>query len=276
VCCTLQGEDLFLNQLPEPYQTQALELIRAKVEHTDGFVAVSEFCANYWLRRLGIPERKMHVVPLGINLEGYDSGRRVHTGSFALGYLARVAPEKGLHVLAESYLRLRRGTDFSASVLEVAGYLAPEHRGYLRGIERQMKDAGLASEFRYRGTLDRARKIEFLRDLDVLSVPATYDEPKGIFLLEAMACGVPVVEPRCGAFPEILERTGGGIMVEAGDTASLAEGIYRLWKHPELVDELGRRGAQGVRDHYSAARMGARALEAYRSIAGARVHARGL
>ena len=67
----------------------------------------------------------------------------------------------------------------------------------------------------------RPHKIDFLRNLDVLCVPATYDEPKGIFLLEAMANGVPVVQPRRGAFPEILEKTGGGILVEPDDPASL-------------------------------------------------------
>ncbi len=273
VCCTLQGEDLFLSQLPEPYRTQAMELIRSNVEHVDGFAAVSRFSADYWRRHLGIPEGKMHVIPLGINLEGYDGGRRVGHRPFTVGYFARIAPEKGLDVLAESYLRLRRETDFSGSALEVAGYLAPEHRDYLSAIERQMEDAGFGNEFRYRGSLDREQKIEFLRNLDVLSVPCTYDEPKGIFLLEAMACGVPVVQPRHGAFPEILERTGGGILVEPGNPASLAEGIYKLWKDPELAAELGRRGAQGVREHYSAARMAAGALEAYRTIAGAAIHA---
>jgi glycosyltransferase involved in cell wall biosynthesis len=266
LCCTLQGEELFLSELPEPHQTQALELMRANVAEVDGFAAVSEFAADYWLRRLAIPERKMHVTPLGINLEGYHPGQRVREGSFAVGYLARVAPEKGLHLLAESYIRLRRGSDSSASSLEVAGYLAPEHRGYLRGIERQMKEAGLAHAFRYHGSLDRPRKIEFLRNLDVLSVPATYDEPKGISLLEAMACGVPVVEPRRGAFPEILKKTGGGLLVEPDDPASLADGIYRLWRDPGLRAELGRRAAQGVREHYSAARMAARALDVYSSI----------
>ena len=88
-----------------------------------------------------------------------------------------------------------------------------------------------------------------------------------------MACGVPVVQPRRGAFPEILERTGGGIMVDPDNPASLADGIYRLWKDPGLRAELGQRGAQGVREHYSAAHMAARAVEAYQSIAGAMVRA---
>jgi glycosyltransferase involved in cell wall biosynthesis len=130
-----------------------------------------------------------------------------------------------------------------------------------------MKDAGLAHEFHYRGELDRAGKIEFLQSLNILSVPSTYDEPKGIFLLEAMASGVPVVQPRRGAFHEIIERTGGGVMVEPDDAVSLADGIYGLWKNPELAAELGRRGAEGVRKYYSASHMAACALEAFQVIA---------
>jgi glycosyltransferase involved in cell wall biosynthesis len=273
VACTLQGEELFLNQLLEPYRSQALELIRAKCEDVDGFVAVSEFCADYWQGKLGIPDRKLHVVPIGIDPDGYGPPARVPGAPFKIGFFARVAPEKGLHLLAESYVRLRRAGDFAGSALEVAGYLAPEHRDYLHGVERLMKDAGLAHEFHYRGELDRAGKIEFLRSLNILSVPSTYDEPKGIFLLEAMASGVPVVQPRRGAFREILERTGGGVMVEPGDAASLADGIHGLWKNPELAAELGRRGAEGVRRYFSASHMAARALAAYQAIATTEAHA---
>jgi len=273
VCCTLQGEDLFLSQLQEPYRSQSLELIRANLEHVDGFAAVSEFHAHDMRRTLGIPEHKMHVVPLGINLTGYDPGLRFRGNCFTLGYFARVAPEKGLHVLAETYLKLRRETEFSGATLEAAGYLAPEHREYLRGIEDRMREAGLAHEFNYRGAVDRAHKIDFLRNLDLLSVPSTYDEPKGIFLLEAMANGVPVVQPRRGAFPEILQKTGGGILVDPDDTAALAEGILSLWKDRPRLDELGARAVAGVREHYSVERMAARALDVYRTIAAARAYA---
>jgi glycosyltransferase involved in cell wall biosynthesis len=267
ICCTLQGEDLFLSQLPEPHRTQSLDLIRANIEHVDGFAAVSHYYAAYMCGYLGIPERKMHVVPLGVNLKGYDATLRLHSNCFTVGYFARVAPEKGLHALADAYIKLRRETEFGGSALEVAGYLAPEHRTYLHGVERRMKEAGLDHEFRYRGALDRPHKIDFLRNLDVLCVPATYDEPKGLFLLEAMANGVPVVQPRRGAFREIVEKTGGGILVEPDDTASLAQGIFRLWKEPALLEQLGRRGVEGVREHYSAGSMAARALEVYGVIA---------
>jgi glycosyltransferase involved in cell wall biosynthesis len=273
LCCTLQGEDLFLSQLPEPYRSQSWELIRANTTHVDCYAAVSEFAAGYWRQRLGIPASRIHVVPLGINLQDYDTSPSVHSGGFTVGYLARIAPEKGLHLLAESYIRLRRETDFDGATLDAAGYLAPEHRGYLRGIEKQMSDAGLESEFRYRGELDRARKIEFLRDLDVMSVPCTYDEPKGLSVLEAMANGVPVVQPRRGAFPEMLARTGGGVLVEPDDPRSLAQAIRALWKDREQLAELGRRGAAGVREHYGVAQMAARAIEVYRNTAVAAAHA---
>lgn len=273
VCCTLQGEDLFLSQLAEPYRTEALDLIRRNIEHVDGFAAISDYYADFMCRYVQIPSHKMHVIPLGVNLKGYHDSLRLHSNCFTVGYFARIAPEKGLHLLAEAYIKLRHETDFGGSALDVAGYMAPEHRAYLHRIEQRMKEAGLDHEFRYRGTLDRPHKIDFLRNLDVLSVPATYDEPKGLFLLEAMANGVPVVEPRRGAFPEILEKTGGGILVEPDDAGALAQGIFSLWKDPARLEELGRRGVAGVRQHYSAGRMAERALAVYGMIAAVRAHA---
>jgi glycosyltransferase involved in cell wall biosynthesis len=273
VCCTFQGEEAFLDQMPEPYRTESLELIRANVSWMDGFIAVSRYSASYWIRRLALAEAKMHVVPLGINMQGYDPVVRPPHSGFRIGYLARIAPEKGLHLLAESYRRLRAQSDFGPAVLEAAGYLAPEYRGYLRTVQREMKHAGLADEFVYRGELDREHKIEFLRSLDVFSVPAVYDEPKGIPVIEAMAAGVPVVQPRRGAFVEIVEQTGGGLLVEPDDAGALAAGIRRLRDEPEFATSLGRSGAEGVRSKFSAAHMAARAAEAFRSITARAAHA---
>jgi glycosyltransferase involved in cell wall biosynthesis len=263
ITCTLQGEDLFLEGLPEPYRTQSLELIRSQIDRVDCFIAVSDYYAEFMTGYLGIPESKMRVVPLGINLHGYDPSFRFHTNCFTVGYFARVCPEKGLHTLCEAYCHLRQHTEFSGATLEVAGYLAPEHKPYLQKVERQMKDWGLGQEFQYRGVLNRAQKVDFLRNLDVLSVPSSYGEPKGIYLLEAMANGVPVVQPRRGAFPEILQKTGGGILVEADDRQSLADGILSLWNDRALAAELGRRGAAGVREHYGVGNMAHRTLEVF-------------
>jgi glycosyltransferase involved in cell wall biosynthesis len=273
VCCTLQGEDLFLEGLGDPWRSEALELIRAQVDSVDAFIAVSDYYAGFMSRYLGIPERKMHVVPIGINLKGHDTGFRFHTNCFTVGYFARVVPEKGLHVLCEAYHKLRGETDFSGVTLEAAGYLAPEHRGYLRGIEQQMKQWDLGDEFRYRGVLDRVHKIDFLRSLSVLSVPGPYAEPKGIYALEAMANAVPVVQPRHGVFHEMIEKTGGGILVEPDNLESLAEGIYSLWHDQARAEQLGRAGAEGVRRHYSVQQMAERAVQVYGEVGANRAHA---
>jgi len=267
VSCTLQGEDLFLEGLPEPYRSESLRLIGENVRHVDAFIAVSDYYREFMPGYLGIPEEKMRVVPLGINLDGYEAkGRRPAGRPFTVGYFARVAPEKGLHLLAEAYRIAREGGRLEGARLEAAGYLGAEHEDYLRGIERRMAEWGLGGEFAYRGALDRAGKIEFLHGLDLLSVPATYDEPKGISLLEAMACGVPVVQPRRGAFTEVVTRTGGGLLVEPNDAHSLAEGILSLAADPTHAAQLGESGYEGVRRHYSVGRMAERAVEVYEEL----------
>jgi glycosyltransferase involved in cell wall biosynthesis len=266
VCCTLQGEDLFLDGLDEPYQKQALKLIRQNVEWVDGFIAVSDYYAKYMSDYLHIPQEKMHVVPLGIHTAGFEPAPATEKKHFTVGYLAPVAPEKGLHKLCEAYRLLHQQEDLPPLRLEVAGYLGPEHQDYMLDVERQLKEWDLEASFRYHGVLDRQQKIEFLQQVDVISVPSPYREPKGLYLFEAMACGVPVVQPRHGAFPEILERTGGGILVESDDTESLAQGIASLAKDRTLATELGLKGAEGVRAHYEARQMAYRALEVYETI----------
>ncbi len=275
VCCTLQGEDLFLEGLVEPYRQRAISLIRQHVQDVDCFLAVSDFYVPVMSRLLAVPADRIRVVPLGINLAGYER-RRGEDDVFRIGYFARIAPEKGLHVLADAYQRFRPRTTGTRVLLEAAGYLARAHETYLDSVRRGLGEAGLAQEFAYRGAVDRAGKLAFLRSLDVLSVPATYDEPKGVFLLEAMASGVPVVQPRRGAFTEIVEKTGGGLLVAPDDPAALAEGLYTLWQDRVRGRSLGERGAHGVREHYSIARSADRLIDVYqRLIAGPSVGERG-
>ncbi len=270
VCCTLQGEDLFLDGLGEPHRSQSLDLIARAAAHVDAFLPVSRYYLDYMPGFLGVPREKMRLAPLGINLDGYGVRTSPRTGPFTVGYFARVAPEKGLHMLCDAYRRMRLQTPSQEARLVVAGYLAAEHRGYLDEAIASMRAAGLAHEFEYRGEVDRAQKIAFLHGLDVLSVPAAYAEPKGIFLFEAMASGVPVVQPRKGAFPEIVETTGGGLIVDDNPDA-IAQGLLTLWRDPALRAALGAAGAAGVREHYNVGGM-AEAVEAvYREvIAGSR------
>jgi glycosyltransferase involved in cell wall biosynthesis len=270
ICCTLQGEDLFLDGLGEPWKHESLDLIRAASAYVDVFLPVSRYYLEYMPGYLGIPREKMRLVPLGIRMDGYAPRPPRRAGPFTIGYFARIAPEKGLDVLADAYRRLRTRPGIGESRLVAAGYLAPEHQAYLDRVRGDIDAWGLAGQFEYRGEVDRAGKIEFLQSLDLLSVPATYHEPKGIFLLEAMANGVPVVQPRRGAFPEIVETTNGGLIVDADDPEALAEGFLTLWRDPARAAALGAAGAEGVRRHYSVEGMAEAAETVYREIAGLR------
>jgi len=265
IVCTLQGEDLFLDGLQEPYRREALDLIREQIEHVDSFLSVSEYYARFMPGYLGIPAEKIRVVPLGINPQGFDLRER-NRGPFTIGFLGRIAPEKGLHVLADAYRIMRKSGELPEGRLEAAGYMAADCRSYLEDIQKRLKDAGLEAEFQYRGVIDRTEKIAFLRRLDVMSLPATYDEPKGVSLLEAMACGVPLVQPRRGAFTEIVENTDGGLLVQPDDSESLAAGILKIAKDRQLAEELSANGFRGVREHYTAANMADCVLEAYESV----------
>jgi glycosyltransferase involved in cell wall biosynthesis len=298
ICCTLQGEDLFLENLSEPYRSRAVALIREQVPHVDRFIAVSEYYAGFMSRYLQIPADRMSVVPLGINLNGYEDdldggppqgeggppkgGPHVRDGGphvredglhvrasdepFRVGYFARVAPEKGLQLLADAFIRLKQRTGDAPVRLEAAGYMAASDKKYLETVRQSVARAGFAADFTYHGTVNRRAKLAFLRRLDVVSVPAIYDEPKGFSLLEAMASGVPVVQPRRGSFTEIVERTGGGLLVEPDDAESLAGGLFALFHDRNRRLELGRRGKEGVRRHYSIQRSVDRLVDVYEAL----------
>jgi glycosyltransferase involved in cell wall biosynthesis len=240
-------------------------LIRRQVPEVDRFIAVSDYCARYMTELFAIPARQMSVVPLGIDTTGYAMAAS-QPEVFTIGYFARIAPEKGLNVLAQAYVHFKRLIGGAPSRLRAAGYRAPGPSPYLDLVRKTLGDAGLAGEFDDAGELDRAGKIAFLRTLDVLSVPATYDEPKGLFLLEAMAAGVPVVQPKRGAFTEVVERTGGGVLTGVNDPRSLADGLHTLWKDPALRASLGARAFAGVREHYTLAQSADRFLEVAASL----------
>jgi glycosyltransferase involved in cell wall biosynthesis len=264
ICLTLQGDDVFLDGLTEPYRSESMRLIRERVVGVDRFIATSNYYADYMCRYFGIAESRMDVVPIGIHTGDFAPGSKNNV--FTIGYFARIAPEKGLHLLAEAYRKLRAEHGFGALRLEAAGYLPPEHKPYLETVERQMREWGYGAEFHYRGTLDRQQKADFLGSLDVISVPSPYREPKGLYLLEAMASGVPAVQPAHGSFPEIIQKTGGGLLFEPDNAASLAEQIAVLIRDRERARGMGAAASEAVRRQFTVANMAARTIDAYQRL----------
>jgi glycosyltransferase involved in cell wall biosynthesis len=262
VLVTLQGDDVFLDSLKSPYREKCMQQIRKLVSYVDGFVVHSQYFRGYMSDYFEIDPSQIHVTPLGINVEEYipllplsRSASKPTSPGRIIGYLARLAPEKGLHRLAEAFIRLKRQGEFDDVTLEIAGWLGPPHQKYAEDIWKQLDAAGLAGAFRYLGAVDRAEKLRLLSRIDLLCVPTEYQEPKGLYALEAMAAGVPVVVPDHGAFPELVEQSQGGVLFRAHDTDALVESLSELLTDPQKRQVLGRAGQQYVHCDRNAASM---------------------
>jgi glycosyltransferase involved in cell wall biosynthesis len=276
---TLQGDDVFLEALPESFRAQALELIRDHCREMDGFIATSAAYADFMADYIGIPRERIHVVHPGLNLDGHGvslaSGGReppvdgVSTGGsrppLAIGYFARICPEKGLHVLVEAFRQLRKMPGAPPCRLRVSGWLGDHNRAYLDELRSKVHASGLAADFEHVASPpDHAGKVRFLQSLDVLSVPTTYREPKGLYILEALANGVPVVQPRHGSFPELLEATGGGVLVAPNDPEDLARALRQVLENTAHRQEMAQKGKQAVHEHFNAAKMAENTESVYR------------
>ncbi len=268
VVCGLTGEDLFMEELREPYRGQVVEELRRRAGRIDGFVATSRYYADAMSELLRVERSHIHVVPLGIHLEGFAPGDGAGSEGDALtiGYLARICPEKGLELLVEAFRLLAAEPGGERLRLAIAGYLGKRDAPYLARLRERLAEWGLAAAVEVVGEVDRRRKLEFLQRIDLLSVPATYREPKGLYVLEALACGVPVVQPRHGAFPELIEATGGGLLVDPGSAPALAAGLRQLIDSPQRRWELGSAGRRAVVERFGDRQMARRTAAVYESL----------
>jgi glycosyltransferase involved in cell wall biosynthesis len=256
IVAVLQGDDIFLDALPEKARDQAKMLIRQNCMGCDRYIATCRAYADFMSGYLGLPREKMDVIYPGINTAGYElKPPRPVDAPFVIGFFARICPEKGLHHLVDGFWQLKKLRPDANVRLRVAGYLGPAQETFLREQEAKLTDAGLRDLYEHVDCPSHDDKAKFLAGLDVLSVPTVYREPKGLYVLEALVSGVPVVQPRHGSFPELIEATGGGILVEPGDASDLARTLLRLYDNREEAVSLGQRGRAAVVERFHDAAM---------------------
>jgi glycosyltransferase involved in cell wall biosynthesis len=268
VICQLSGEDLFLEKLVPPHYEQARSLLRDRAESVDAFVALNGYYADFMADYLAVDRGRVHVIPHGLNLDGHGTRQKSPRGETrAIGYLARICHDKGLHLLVDACERLARRGDVPPFVLSVAGYLGPSDQSYFNVVRDRVQAGPLRGQFEYLGELDRAHKIKFLQSLDIFSVPTVYRESKGLPALEAMANAVPVVLPDHGSFSEMVADTGGGLLFRPQDPADLADKLAELLNDPIRATQLGLAGQRAIEDRYHAKAMAEQTLELYRRLA---------
>ena len=268
VICTLQGEDAFLDGLPDSHRAKAWQLLRERAADVDMFIAPSRYFGDLMTRRLGLCSDKVSVVHNGISLNGYDDAknhapRTTRHAAPVLGYLARMAKDKGLDTLIEAFIALKQRGNVPRLKLQIAGSCGPGDEPFVKSLRKRLAEAGYIGEVAFLPNLTRAEKIDFLRGLNVFSVPALYGEAFGLYVIEAQAAGVPVVQPRHAAFPEILEATGGGVLCEPGDVKSLADKIEELLLTPTQATTLGGRGRAAIIEKFSVEAMAGATLRVF-------------
>ncbi|MCA9243789.1 MAG: glycosyltransferase family 4 protein [Phycisphaerales bacterium] len=263
VVCTLSGEDLFLDSLPETPRREAIEIIRERARDIAAFVSVSSYFAAHCGRLFGLPEDRLRVIPLGITPLD-DTPRQEPNGVFTLGFLGRVCHAKGLHNLTEALIRLHQ--DGVEARVVAAGHMPTSEQRYLDDITRALRSAGAAEHFEYRGELSLVEKLNFLRSLHAFSMPTVYHEAKGLPVLEAQSLGVPVAQPRHGAFPEWIEPTGGGLLYDPAEPHGLATTLARLASDSDLRRQLGAAGHAGVRRWFTDERMARETWDLYERV----------
>ena len=262
VVCTLQDEDGWIDAMAEPGRGQIWEALRTLATEVDLFAAVSRFYADRMRARLGLEAGRVRVVPPGIDPRGFSPSASAPDPP-AVGYLSRLTPGLGLDLLAGAFARLRKDPRLSRLRLLAAGGWTPADSAFLGSVRERLEAEGAAGDFVTLPSPDRAGRAGFLRSLTALSVPAPAGSAFGMFLLEAMACGIPVVQPRSGAFPELIAASRAGVLCEPGDAASLADALERVLLDPALARELGRRGREAVEGPFHVRRMAGDMIRVY-------------
>jgi glycosyltransferase involved in cell wall biosynthesis len=190
-----------------------------------------------------------------------------------LGFFARMCRDKGLDTLVEAFIHLKNRRNVPRLKLHVGGSCGPGDEPFVKDLRRRLAQAGYIGETVFVPNPTHAEKIAFLGALTVFSVPALYGEAFGLYLIEAMAAGVPVVQPRTAAFPEIIEATGGGVLCEPGDPKALADAVEDLLLNPARARGLGEAGRRTALEKFNAEAMAREVLHACEGVCGqARPH----
>ena len=260
ILVTLQGETPFLDVLPEDDGHAAWSALRERCAEVDGLIAVSQTYGDLMRERLQVPAERLHTVHNGIEIDDLQGELRpaCERDPKTIGFLARMCHDKGLDTLVDAFLLLKQRGSIGGLRLRIAGVQLPEDRAYVADLQARIAGQGRQNDVEFLPNIDRQDKVAFLQTLSVLSVPARYNESFGLYLLEAMAAGVPVVQPRHAAFPEILEATGGGLLCEPDSASSLADVLFEALTNDTLAQELGEQARRSIKSKFTAEHMAQR------------------
>jgi len=266
VVCLLQDEDGFLDGLSSPYSEQAWQILVERANDVDVFIAVSKYYADVMRQRLQLASERVYVVYTGISLDGYEL-RKTEPAIPTIGYLSRMCPERGLDTLVDAFVHLKKNEKLKNARLRITGGKSADDEIFLNRIRQQLSSYGLIDDVEFLPDFDHNAKLAFLRTLSVLSVPEKQPVACGLYVLEALAAGVPVVQPESGVFPELLEMTGGGVLCEPNNATALASAMEGLLLEPDYARQLGEQGREAVFEKFNIEQTAEEMVRIYGEIA---------
>lgn len=262
---TLQGDDIFLESLPELFRQQAIQLIRENSKAFDAFSATSTSYADRMSSYLGLEREKISTILPGIEIP--ETHGHSQAAGKTIGYFARICPEKGFHLLVDAWIGMRQKYSHSGVKLKASGWLGQNQSPFFQQQLAKITEANLAGDFDYVRCTNGSSKSSFYDSVDILSVPSPYLEPKGLYVLEAWSHGVPVLQPDHGSFPELLEIAGGGgWLFKANQVEDLSEKLELVFQNESLIKTQGEIGRLAVRNFFNSSRMAEQVNTLYSSL----------
>ncbi len=266
VVCSLQDEEPWVECMPPPWRVRCWDVIADKARTVEAFIATSAWYADRMSKRLNVPREQMHVVYPGVEIGGEPPAELAFDPP-VIGFLSRLNEAQGLGVLVEAFIQLKQEEGLKNLRLRATGGCTATDQPFLRSIQRKLRHYGFEGDVDFASDFHNAPRREFLRTLSVLSTPAPHGEAFGIQLIEAMALGIPVAQPRTGAYPEILGATGGGVLYDPANPHGLCGALRSLLCYPETARALGRRGRDAVREAFTSAHVARGVTRVYETVA---------
>ncbi len=249
VVCTLQDEDVWVNAMDEHFKIQTWDLMKERARDVDAFFAVSNYFAKEMQPVLNIPDEKLFIHHITIDPAEYTY-QNTSEKPLNIGYISRMCEDNGLEVLVDAFIILKKDSKWCDVKLIVTGGSTGENDKFVKSIKKKIKEAGLDSEVEFHKDFEDGRH-EFFKKVSMTSVPVLHGEAFGLYLLESMASGVPVVQPALGAFPEIVKKSGGGTIYEPNSPEMLAKALLGLLENQEKLNQLSEEGRKGVEQKFN-------------------------
>jgi glycosyltransferase involved in cell wall biosynthesis len=262
IVCSLLNEDDWIDEMAEPYRTEAWNLIAREAPNIDQFITPSNYYKALFIRNTGLSGENINVVPLGFD-PADSSVQRDHDRKNAIGFFCRVNRMNGFDKIVDAFIDLKESGKQPDLRLHVCGGYTGDDKAFIAEQIKKIRTHGLEKSVRIFPDFQGAGKMEFFQSVDAISVPVRKYDGYGLYILEANSAGVPVVEPATGAFPEIIATTGGGIVYSPDTTGELASSLLKILSNDDLRKSLGEKGREKVLSEFSLARMATGLSSAY-------------